>query len=141
MRFRRAVPADIPSIMEIRLSVEENVLSNPALVTAEDCAAYLEERGRGWVCESDGRIVGFSYAASEDHSIWALFVLPEYQGRGIGRNLLCLAVEWLISIGAEEVRLATETNTRAERFYSAQGWVRGAMKNETEVWFRLALSR
>jgi pimeloyl-ACP methyl ester carboxylesterase len=27
MRFRRAVPADIPSIMEIRLAVEENVLS------------------------------------------------------------------------------------------------------------------
>jgi GNAT superfamily N-acetyltransferase len=141
MRFRRAVLADIPSIMEIRLAVEENVLSNPAAVTPEDCAAYLEERGRGWVCESDGRIVGFSYAASEDHSIWALFVLPEYEGRGIGRHLLRLAVEWLISTGADEIRLATETSTRADRFYSAQGWLRGEMKNETEVWFRLPRSR
>jgi GNAT superfamily N-acetyltransferase len=99
------------------------------------CEDYLDKLGRGWVCEIDGRVVGFSYAAKADYSIWALFVLPEFEGRGIGKQLLKLAVDWLFDIGAERVSLSTEANTRADRFYLAQGWRRGEMKDEVEVKF------
>lgn len=135
MHFRRAVSEDIDAIFVVRFAVKENVLSNPARVTREMCEDYLDKLGRGWVCEIDDRIVGFSYAAKADHSIWALFVLPEFEGRGIGRLLLERAVDWLFEIGAEKVSLSTEANTRADRFYLVQGWQRGEMKDDVEVQF------
>jgi GNAT superfamily N-acetyltransferase len=115
--------------------VRENVLSNPARVTREMCEDYLDKLGRGWVCEIDGRIVGFSYASKVDHSIWALFVLPGFEERGIGKELLKLAIDWLFEIGAARVVLSTEANTRADRFYLSQGWQRGEMKDDVEVKF------
>ncbi len=137
MRFRRASSADIDAIFVVRFAVKENVLSNPARVTHAMCEDYLDKLGRGWVCEINHRIVGFSYAASADHSIWALFVLPEFEGRGIGKQLLKRATDWLFDIGAEQVILSTEAHTRADRFYLAQGWQRGAMKDEVEVTYLL----
>jgi GNAT superfamily N-acetyltransferase len=130
MSFRRATSADIDAIFVVRFAVKENKLSNPARVTREMCEDYLDKLGRGWVCEIDDQIVGFSYAAKADHSIWALFVLPEFEGRGIGKTLLNLATDWLFEIGAERVILSTEASTRADRFYVAQGWTRGEMKDE-----------
>ena len=50
--------------------------------------------------------------------------------------LLRLAVDWLFD-GRDEVRLGTAANTRADRFYAAQGWTREGMKDAVEVEFRL----
>jgi GNAT superfamily N-acetyltransferase len=121
----------------IRLSVRENVLSDPARVTLQMYRDYLDTLGRGWVCELDGEVVGFSYAAVEDASIWALFVLPEFEGRGIAKRLLALATSYLFDQGNDKLILSTTADTRADRFYTAQGWVRGAMKDAVEVHFTL----
>lgn len=137
LTFRTATNADIPAMSKIRLSVRENVLSNPAFVTQKMYEDYLELLGRGWVCELDGRIIGFSYAAILDHSIWALFVDPDFEGLGAGKKLLHLATHWLFETGATSINLGTSVNSRAERFYLAQGWIRGEMKNEREVSFSL----
>jgi GNAT superfamily N-acetyltransferase len=134
---RRAVEADVPAIMAIRFAVRENVLSDPSRVTPEMCIEYLDAAGRGWVCELDGRIVGFSYAARADASIWALFVLPQYEGRGVGTALLGCAVDWLFGLGHDTLHLSTDADTRADRFYRARGWQRGAMKDGGEVRFHL----
>jgi GNAT superfamily N-acetyltransferase len=136
LAFRRAVEDDIPTLMRIRLSVNENRLSDPSRVTHAMCSDYLERRGRGWVAELEGEIVGFSYAA-RDGSIWALFVDPAREGLGAGKRLLRLAADWLFEIGHDELRLGTEANTRADRFYAAQGWTRGDMKDNIEVRYRL----
>ncbi len=135
--FRVATKADIPAMSEIRLAVKENVLSNPARITYQMYEDYLGPLGRGWVCELAGKVVGFSYAARADSSIWALFVLPEHEGRGIGKGLLDLAEEWLFGLGNEEIKLETAVNTRADRFYAARGWRRGEMKNHIEVQYTL----
>jgi ribosomal protein S18 acetylase RimI-like enzyme len=90
------------------------------------------------VFEIDDRAIGFSYAARADHSIWALFVLPEYEGRGVGKTLLKLAVDRLFENGAERVVLSTEANTRADRFYLAQAWTRGEMRDDVEVKYSFA---
>ncbi len=58
MHLREAHPADIPQLMDVRFSVKENVLTNRALVTEADNEDYLTRRGKGWVAEVDGRIVG-----------------------------------------------------------------------------------
>jgi GNAT superfamily N-acetyltransferase len=138
MHFRRATESDIDAIFIVRFAVKENVLSNPSRVTRQMCIDYLDPLGRGWVCEVSGRVVGYSYAARGDHSIWALFVLPEFEGCGVGKSLLKLAVDWLFEIGAARVILSTEANTRADRFYLAQGWTRGEMKDDVEVKYSLA---
>lgn len=77
MIIREATVNDIPQIQLVRNSVKENMLSNPALVSDEDCRVFLTERGKGWVCEIDGRIVGFSIADLKENNIWALFVHPD----------------------------------------------------------------
>ena len=134
---RRATVADIPAMSRIRLAVTENALSNPARITEAMYRDYLDARGRGWVAEEDGEIIGFSYADRTDSSIWALFVDPAREGRGAGKRLLRLAVDWLFELGNPEVRLGTAAHTRADRFYAAQGWTREDMKDDIEVWYRL----
>ena len=137
LTFRRAIEADIPAMSRIRLAVTENRLSNPARITPAMYSDYLDKLGRGWVAELDGDIIGFSYADRTDSSIWALFVDPVHEGRGAGKQLLRLAADWLFEIGHDEVRLGTSAHTRADRFYAAQGWTRGEMKDEVEVWYSL----
>jgi GNAT superfamily N-acetyltransferase len=59
----------------------------PTLVTDADCEAYLFHRGKGWVCEMDGIIVGFAIADLQEENIWALFLKPEAEGKGIASQL------------------------------------------------------
>lgn len=140
MIFREAQLTDIPIIYQVRLAVKENALSNPSLITVEMYQDYLTTLGKGWVCELNGQIVGFVVAASWDNSIWALFIEPAYEGQGIGKQLLKIAVDWLFVQGAQQITLSTAANTRADRFYQAQGWVRGAMKDAMEVYYTLTKS-
>jgi GNAT superfamily N-acetyltransferase len=133
--FRRATLDDIPAMSRIRLAVRENVLSDPSRITEQMYRDYLDLAGRGWVAEIDARVVGFSYADKVNASIWALFMLEEYEGRGIAKRLLQLAVDWLFEQGGESVHLTTSAGTRADRFYVAQGWTRTAI-SETESGFR-----
>lgn len=108
----------------IRLAVTENVLSDPTRITVEMYERYLEKSGRGWVAESAGAIVAFCCADKIDASIWALFVKPGHEGRGLGKALLQRAADWLFELGHERVHLTTGADTRADRFYAAQGWAR-----------------
>lgn len=137
LEFRRATIADIPAMTAIRLAVRENALSDPGRITRQMYEDYLERLGRGWVCERDGAVIGFAYAAREDYSIWALFVQPGHEGLGAGKRLLRLATDWLFACGAPAVTLATAAGTRADHFYQAQGWQRLGMKNEVETSYRL----
>jgi GNAT superfamily N-acetyltransferase len=122
--FRQANSTDIPAMSRIRLAVTENILSDPRRVTQEMYEDFLSKSGRGWVAESEGEIVAFCYADKENASIWALFVQPGHEGRGLATLLLRQAVDWLFEIGHDAVHLSTGANTRADRFYAAQGWLR-----------------
>jgi len=122
--FRKANADDIPAMSAIRLAVVENALSDPTRITQQMYRDYLEASGRGWVAEQDGEMLGFCYAASGDASIWALFIAPAQEGRGIAKQLLALAVQWLFEQGHTRIQLSTAKDTRADRFYQAQGWTR-----------------
>jgi GNAT superfamily N-acetyltransferase len=136
MNIRQATPLDIPAMSAIRLSVKENALSDPSRVTEQMYRDYLELLGRGWVAEVDGAVVGFSYADKADASIWALFVSQDHEGKGIAKRLLQVAVDWLFALGHESVHLNTSRDTRADRFYTGQGWARSVL-NERDAGFRL----
>ncbi len=123
--------------MAVRLSVRENVLTDRTAVTIPATAAYITGPGRGWVAEADGAIIGFSIA-NRSGLIWALFVRPGWEGRGIATRLLALCTRWLRDIGVEEAYLDTGPGTRAEGFYRHQGR-QEAGRDDRDVQFRLAL--
>lgn len=135
--FRQANSVDIPAMSRIRLSVTENVLSDPERVTEAMYEDFLEKDGRGWVAEDAGEILAFCYADKVNASIWALFVRPGHEGQGLGKALLRQAVDWLFEIGHERVRLSTTAGTRADRFYAAQGWQRQPV-SVSEIAYSLA---
>jgi GNAT superfamily N-acetyltransferase len=122
MLFREALSTDIEQIQIVRNAVKENMLSDPALVPDHDVDNFINKRGKGWVCEIDGRIVGFSIADLKDNNIWALFLHPDFEAKGIGKELHRLMLDWYFNQGKEMVWLGTAPNSRAEKFYQLQGW-------------------
>jgi len=141
MIFRNATEADIGEMHRVRMSVRENILRNPALVTPEDTREMLASRGRGWVCEVDGRIVGFAVGDMAAMNVWALFVEPGCQGRGIGRRLHDAMMGWMFESGAERVWLSTDPGTRAERFYRRAGWEAAGLQPGGELRFEMTRDR
>lgn len=137
MIFREAKIEDIKQIQIVRNSVKENTLSSPDLVTDKDCEEFLFERGKGWVCEVDNQIVGFAIADLKENNIWALFLNPEFEGKGIGSKLQSIMLDWYFATGKENVWLGTSPNTRAEKFYNKSGWVRNGMHGSKEVKFEM----
>jgi GNAT superfamily N-acetyltransferase len=117
----RAVAADIPALMAIRAGVRENRLADPAAVTEADYRHFVAT-GELLVWREAGAVVGFAAGDRRDGSLWALFVTPAREGRGIGRALLSAAVADLVAAGHRRLTLATGPDTRAERFYRAAGW-------------------
>jgi GNAT superfamily N-acetyltransferase len=135
--FREATVTDIPQIQVVRNSVRENTLSDPALVTNKDCENYLVNRGKGWVCEIDDRIVGFAIADLVDHNVWALFVHPDFDKKGIGKKLHDDMLDWYFSQTNLTIWLGTSPNTRAEQFYRKAGWKEVGMHGKDEIKFEM----
>lgn len=138
MLIREAQPVDIPALMYVRMAVRENRLSRPELVTPADCLDYISRRGRGWVAEVAGQIVGFAIADLEDHNIWALFVHPDFDQQGLGRALHDTMLHWYFGQTTEPVWLSTAPGTRAEGFYRRAGWRETGRTASGEVRFELA---
>jgi GNAT superfamily N-acetyltransferase len=122
LEYREAGVDDYPGLHRVRLAVKENVLSHPDRIREADYIAFLTTKGRGWCCTFEGELVGFAILDTEDHNIWALFVAPEWQSRGIGKELQRLMLDWHFSHSDERLWLSTGPNTRAERFYTLTGW-------------------
>ncbi|MCJ8166661.1 GNAT family N-acetyltransferase [Pontibacter sp. E15-1] len=137
MQLREATISDIRQIQIVRHSVKENTLSNPERVTDADCEEFLTKRGKGWVCEIDGLIVGFAIADLKDNNIWALFLRPEFEGRGFGHQLHELMLDWYFGTGKENVWLGTLPNTRAEKFYRKKGWKETGLHGDKEIEFEM----
>ncbi len=137
MIFREANTDDIKQIQVVRNAVKENMLSNPGLVTDRDCVEYLTLRGKGWVCEADGTIVGFAIADLIDNNIWALFIHPDYEAKGVGKKLHDLMLNWYFEQKKEHVWLSTSPNTRAEKFYRLQGWKETGLYGKGEIKFEM----
>jgi GNAT superfamily N-acetyltransferase len=135
--IRKATRADHPRISEVRLSVRENRLSKPDLVAS--IADWIFDNSTFWVWEEDGAIQGFSAADPRDGSIFALFVHPFYEGRGIGRALLPLACQILRDSGHAFATLTTQAASRAERFYRRDGWSEIGRQDDGQIVFRKAL--
>jgi GNAT superfamily N-acetyltransferase len=137
MVIRGATINDIPQIQMVRNSVTENTLSDPKLVSDKDCEEFMFERGKGWVCEIENKIVGFAIADLKENNIWALFLHPNYEKQGIGQMLHNTMLDWYFSKTHTTVWLGTAFNTRAEQFYRKAGWKAVGMHGEKEIKFEM----
>ncbi|HET6705050.1 GNAT family N-acetyltransferase [Amycolatopsis sp.] len=95
-----------------------------ARLSAGERAASWEQRiregaGQVLVVEEDGVVVGF--AAFAPSQLYALYLLPEFWDRGLGRALHDRVVAAMS--GETAVLWVLATNERAKAFYLRQGWV------------------
>lgn len=123
--IRPAEAGDVAGLFHVRLSVRENALSMAELaalgITPETVTDMIATEPCAWVAVEEDRIVGFSMIDAKAGSLFAAFVLPGHEGRGIGRQLVAAAERQLRSRHAV-AWLETGTSTRAEGFYRRLGW-------------------
>jgi GNAT superfamily N-acetyltransferase len=137
MIFREATTSDIEEMHGVRMSVKENRLSNPSIVTEADYLKFLTVEGKGWVCESNNAILGLAIIDTKRNNIWGLFVHPEHEGKGIGKRLFNLLTDWHFNRKQESLWLGTAPNTRAAAFYRKSGWTETGMQQNGEIRFEL----
>lgn len=135
MGIRAGETADIPALMALRESVAENRLSDPLSVGAEQYRSFIA-RGDLFVWDEGGPILGFSAGDRDNGWIWALFVRPDCEGRGIGQALLAAACDTLRRAGFGEFTLSTDPGTRAAQFYRRAGWREAGQAPDGEAIFK-----
>lgn len=139
MIVREATTGDIQQIQFVRNSVKENMLSDPALVPDKDVEDYIHNRGKGWVCEIDDTIIGFAIVSITDHNVWALFIEPGHDKKGIGKQLHDEMMNWYFSQTNDTIWLGTAPRTRAEGFYRKAGWTEVGMHGKGEIKFEMTI--
>lgn len=138
MRIRAARAADIEAMHALRRRVAENALSDPDLVTEDSYRLYLD-RGGAWIAETGDGLAGFAILDVAGCSVWALFVAPEAEGKGVGRALHARLIEGAIAHGLGRLSLNTAPGTRAERFYTEAGWIKTGGTGTGELSFERIL--
>lgn len=125
INIRPAQLSDVESIFIVRTSVAENHLSREEMqemgITETTVSNMIEENRCAWVATDNDEVVGFSMISREKGSLYGLFVLPAYEGRGIGRSLTKIAEQELFK-HHEIAWLETDKNSRAAKFYMRLGW-------------------
>jgi len=135
--IRQATRDDVPAMHRVRLSVRENRLTR-SVISESDYIVLIESTGRGWVIEAGSEIVAFAVGNASTGNIWALFVDPQYEGLGYGRQLHDVMVNWLRAQNIDRLWLTTQPHTRAAQFYEAAGWRRVGHTSDGDLQFELS---
>jgi ribosomal protein S18 acetylase RimI-like enzyme len=104
------------------------------------------------VCEIGGKIIGFTThrpCGDEDKDrssvgeLLAIYLLPEYWGKGIGKQMLDEVINHFKQQAVSEISLwVIESNQRARRFYELAGFQSdGVKKSETKLGTSVVLMR
>lgn len=141
MHIRIAQPEDVEVLFEIRTSVRENYQSREEIaelgITPESITSMLQTDCCAWIAEIENKPIAFSIANATEQTIFGLFVLPKFEGRGAGRAVMQQAEIWLWQQGAAEIWLLTGNNPqlRAYGFYLHLGWIEEGVQPSGEMKF------
>lgn len=136
--LRAATVADIETLIEIRTSVRQNHLSREQMVdlgiTQETLRQAIDGAPCAWLVEQEGVAAGFAMVDLEEGELFALFVRPAFEGRGVGRLLLEQAESSLFQ-AHERIWLVTDggATIRANGFYQRQGWALAGVVDARDV--------
>lgn len=128
-QIRLANVEDVAAIFRVRTSVTQNVLTLPELaelgVTPDAIAEVIRSTPCIWVAEVDGEVAGFAMIELDTACLFAAFVLPLAEGRGMGRDLVAVCEQALFREHAL-IWLETDGRSRAAGFYRHLGWCQTA---------------
>jgi len=127
--YRPAVPEDAAACIDIRGRTRENAFSEAELnaigVTEASWAAEVADGSMpGYVCCVDEKMVGYCFGDRESGEVIVLALLPEYEGAGIGKELLQRVVNDFRARGFRRLFLgcAADPSVRSYGFYRHLGW-------------------
>lgn len=148
---RRARPRDAAGMARVRIAawrsayrgiVADSVLDG--LDLAQEATRFAArvganpERTELVAVNGSGQVTGYCLAGPDRDAgeadvgeVYAIYVAPGSQRRGVGTALLSEAVQGLRGAGYHELHVwALTANTRAIRFYEAHGWRRDDTERE-----------
>ena len=73
-----------------------------------------------------------------ENNVWALFVHPDIEAMGIGKQLHQVMMDWYFVQTKEKIWLGTAPNSRAEKFYRMQGWKEVGIHGKMEIKFEMS---
>jgi ribosomal protein S18 acetylase RimI-like enzyme len=136
MLIRAYAPSDFAAVTAlwdatgISVSYNDPAKDIPRMLATHNCQLYV-----GTIA---GRIVGSIMVGHEGHRGWLykLAVLPEFQSKGYGRDLVRQAERWLVARGMPKVNLIIrDTNLAVRNFYQRLGY-RVAERTVMERWLK-----
>ena len=129
LAFRPALPEDAAECLVVRGKTRQNAASEEWLhslgITTESWAENIRSGALpGHVCIVDRKIVGFCFGIRDTGEIQVIALLPAFEGRGIGRELLGRTSEDLTRIGHTRLFLSCNPDpaSRSYGFYRHLGW-------------------
>jgi ribosomal protein S18 acetylase RimI-like enzyme len=95
---------------------------------------FFQPNARTWVAKDGDTIIGYCLAIKdgEQHCVQALYVLPTYQKKGLGKLLLQHALEWLGTEKSVSLHVASY-NESAIQFYTHMGFVKAQTSTTEET--------
>ena len=127
--YRPALPDDAPECVVLRGKTRQNPASEELLKSMGITATTWAENIRsgalpGHVCTVENRIVGYSFGDSATGEIVVVALLPEFEDRGIGREVLRRTVQHLADLGHKRAFLGCSPDpvSRSYGFYRHLGW-------------------
>jgi diamine N-acetyltransferase len=109
---------DVESYFDIDQAEEKRTLENLK-------KAYSDPNQHRWIAKNGKKIVGFcaAFKGESAHRIAAIYILPLFQGEGLGKKLMKRALLWLGNKKDIYVNLASY-NTKALKFYERFGFAK-----------------
>jgi GNAT superfamily N-acetyltransferase len=127
--IRPAVPADAPACINLRGRTRQNAISAAQLATWGITAASWAEGIRsgatpGHVASQGDALAGYCFGDRGSGEVLVLALLPTFEGRGLGRELLAHVVQQLAGAGHTRLFLGCSTDpaSRSHGFYRRLGW-------------------
>lgn len=144
--IRKATKSDLPVIRELLaelVSAMDDTECIDLRIPLKTLERLLKDaRSHFLVAATEGTPIGFVHFTvrqtvlhrSPSAMIDELVVTKEYQGKGIGKQLVLATIEKCKQLGCCEVEVSTErTNVKARKFYKKCGF------NKTEILFEVDL--
>lgn len=129
LKYRPAVPGDAPECLILRALTRENAATEERLramgITVETWRENIRSGELpGHVCVCEEKIVGYSFGSRDSGEIIVLALLPDFENRGIGRELLNRSVKELAGLGHTRLFLGCnpDPESRSHGFYRHLGW-------------------
>ncbi len=129
LKYRPALPVDAEQCVVLRGKTRENAVSEHQLrvrgISAKSWGDDIRTGALpGHVCTVDGNLVGYCFGASASGEIVVLALLPDFENRGIGRELINRMTKELAALGHSRLFLgcSPDPGSRSYGFYRHLGW-------------------